>query len=403
MGLLTKNFRLWWQKPLSSDRMHEEREVSFLELFYDLIYVVIFMEMAHYLAHHLGWSGLGEFVFMFTFVFWAWLNGMLYHALHGTNDISMRVFTFLQMVFLGGLTIFVTDIFGSGSGVTGFAISWGLFQLLFTAMWFRTGLHDRKHRQASYQFTAVYLLSALAMFYSASLDPTTARNVWLGVISVNLLVPLYSLFTARDRKYFEETLTHSMDGIERFGLITIIALGEVIISTINGVNNLEAFTFRSGLIGTLGIGMAIGLWWLYSDLVSRRLVRHGAGKNMAFAFLHLPLTMSIVAAGGVLNEMILHSNAELGSIERWLFVGAISVSMLTIGAMVRIIKQPTAAIQKYSYKASKITMLCGLLIASIGFTNSGYVATLLATFIILLLPVLYGVRVWIKTQRRQRD
>jgi low temperature requirement protein LtrA len=36
------------------------REVGFLELFYDLVYIVLIGRVAHHLATHVGWRGTGD-------------------------------------------------------------------------------------------------------------------------------------------------------------------------------------------------------------------------------------------------------------------------------------------------------------------------------------------------------
>ena len=151
---LRKNFRIWWQKPRVASDFSQEREVSFLELFYDLVYVVVIAEVAHHLTYHLSWSGLAEFSLMMVFVMWAWLNGMFYHSLHGSNDVSMRVFTFMQMILVGGMVVFIGDMFTDGAA--GFAVVFALFQLLFAGLWFRTGYHDPGHRSVANSYSYIY-------------------------------------------------------------------------------------------------------------------------------------------------------------------------------------------------------------------------------------------------------
>ena len=70
--------------------------VSFLELFFDLVFVVVIAQLADRLAHHPTWAGAGWFVFLFYAVWASWINGTLYYDLHGTNDVSVRVFTFYR-------------------------------------------------------------------------------------------------------------------------------------------------------------------------------------------------------------------------------------------------------------------------------------------------------------------
>ena len=58
--------RRWWQTPqLRMSDEEEERRVSWLELFFDLIFVVIVSELAHSLAGHVTWAGVGAFILLF--------------------------------------------------------------------------------------------------------------------------------------------------------------------------------------------------------------------------------------------------------------------------------------------------------------------------------------------------
>ena len=90
----TSTFRRLWQPPGRYEDRATDRRVTFLELFFDLVFVVVISQLAHRLAAHPSWSGVGWFVFLFYAVWSSWLNGTLYHDLHTTNDLSVRVFTF---------------------------------------------------------------------------------------------------------------------------------------------------------------------------------------------------------------------------------------------------------------------------------------------------------------------
>jgi len=96
MSILIRRFRSWWQPPRRAGDRIEHRQVSFLELFYDLVYVALIAELSHSLSSHIGWDALGGFAFLFVIVWWAWLNGSLYHDIHGNNDMRTRVFTFYR-------------------------------------------------------------------------------------------------------------------------------------------------------------------------------------------------------------------------------------------------------------------------------------------------------------------
>jgi low temperature requirement protein LtrA len=60
--------RRFWLPPRAHGEIIEDRTVSFLELFYDLVYVVVIGRAAHHLAEHVSWRGVGEFAVIFGLI-----------------------------------------------------------------------------------------------------------------------------------------------------------------------------------------------------------------------------------------------------------------------------------------------------------------------------------------------
>ena len=60
-------FRRLWQPPGRFEDRPRDRRVTFLELFFDLVFVVVISQLAHRLAGHVGWAGVGWFVFLFYY------------------------------------------------------------------------------------------------------------------------------------------------------------------------------------------------------------------------------------------------------------------------------------------------------------------------------------------------
>ena len=99
-------FRRWWRPPRRTRDGEEERRVTYLELFYDLVYVVVIAEIAHALATQVDSRGVLQAAFLFVLVWVAWYNGAMYHDLHGHNDVRTRVFTFGQMFTVAAMAVF---------------------------------------------------------------------------------------------------------------------------------------------------------------------------------------------------------------------------------------------------------------------------------------------------------
>ena len=173
----------------------EHRQVTFLELFYDLVYVVIIAQLSHALAGHIDWRGVAGYAFLFVIVWWAWYNGTTYHDLHGNNDIRTRIFTFLQMVSVVAMAIFAHDALGETS--IGFALSYAAFQLILTYMWWRTGVHDPDHMPLSRPYTISFLITT-TLFVASVFVPIPWRFYMWGIaIVISLLLPLYEVNLGR--------------------------------------------------------------------------------------------------------------------------------------------------------------------------------------------------------------
>ena len=65
----------FWRPPRTHGEIEEDRVVSFLELFYDLVFVVVIAAAASTLAHEITWRSVGEFVVIFGLIWLAWNNG----------------------------------------------------------------------------------------------------------------------------------------------------------------------------------------------------------------------------------------------------------------------------------------------------------------------------------------
>ena len=103
-------FKRWfWRPPRAHGEVIADRQVSVLELFYDLVYVAVIGQAAHHLAEHVTVRGLAEFAVVFALIWIAWINGSLYLELHGREDGRTRSIVFAQMGILVLLAVFTAD------------------------------------------------------------------------------------------------------------------------------------------------------------------------------------------------------------------------------------------------------------------------------------------------------
>lgn len=156
--------RIWWQVPkLRTDEdEHRERRVSWLELFFDLYFVVVIAEVAHYLAEHLSWGGLGNFIFLFLPVWWIWIGATYFLERFETEGIENRLFIFLQMIPIAGMAVFAHG--GLADTSVGFGLSYAIARTIQISLWAWGGYHNPAFRPTAKRFVTGFSLS-VALFY----------------------------------------------------------------------------------------------------------------------------------------------------------------------------------------------------------------------------------------------
>jgi low temperature requirement protein LtrA len=390
---MTSTFRRLWRPPARYEDRPTDRRVTFLELFFDLVFVVVISQLAHRLARHPTWSGVGWFVFLFYAVWSSWINGTLYHDLHPTNDVSVRVFTFAQMLAVAVMAVFIGAVPGSGS--QGFALAYATNSFLLAILWFRTGLHDATHRPASVPYSTAYFLAAILFAISATVHEGGRYWLWaLGLaVEVAGIVTAFYRWTPPSSQAGDAVIPTTPSLIERIGLFVIIVLGEVIVGAVNGMAAITPLHLDGIIIGLLGVLVAIGLWWIYFDLVSHRApISH---RTELWLNLHLPLVIAIAAGGaGVLNT-VEHATDPLPDAVRWLLVGSLVTALFSIALIIQTLEVRRS--QPKLYRTAEVAMLVSVLIGlSVGLTNLGAKGSLTSMVILLLAPIAAGLLVWLR-------
>jgi low temperature requirement protein LtrA len=390
----TSAFRRLWQPPGRFEDRPSDRRVTFLELFFDLVFVVLISQLAHRLAAHVGWGGVGWFAFLFYTVWSAWLNGTLYHDLHTTDDVSVRVFTFAQMLAVAVMAAYVGDV--PGPGGVGFALAYAANCLILAILWFRTGLHDPPHRPASIPYSSAYLVSAALFAVSASVGEPGRYWLWAAALLAQVLGMLvgFHRWTPPESQPGESVIATTPSLIERLGLFVIIVLGEVIVGAVNGIAQLDPLVPSEVLTGLLGMLVAIGLWWIYFDLVSHREPR--SRWTQLWLYLHLPLVTAIAAGGAGVLATVEEADTHLADATRWLLVGSLAVAVATVAALTLTLRVRRRFPDVYRAAVAALC-LSGVLILAVGLTGWGAKATLLAMTLLLIAPIVTGLVLWARS------
>lgn len=320
-----------WQPPrLRRDgEGPSERRATWLELFYDLVFVAAIGQLAHYLSGHLSGEGLASFGLFFIAIWWCWVGATFYATRFDNDAIPDRLVTFIEMGIVAAMA--VNAHHGLAAGSTGFALCYVLFRGLLVGQYLVAGYYVPVARGLTTHY-AIGFGSSVALWLLSVLVPVPWRYaLWALGLIVDLGTPLTA---GRLVALVPPSLTHIP---ERIGLFTIIVLGEAIIAVVNGLSELE-WGLSAVITALLGLSIAFSLWWLYFDSADGSPLRSmQKGKmyiGLAWLYAHLPLAAGLIAAGVGMGHMI-----ETGAgippedAERWLMCGAIALVLTALAGI----------------------------------------------------------------------
>src|SRR5262245_46427337 len=241
-------FRRWfWRPPRPHGQTIADRRVSPLELPYDLIYVALIAQSAHHLAEDASLRALAEFAVVAAMIWLAWINGSLYLELHGQPDGRTRSYVFLQIWILALLAVFTEN--AAGSTGQPFALLYTAFLLVLTWLWYTVRQQDTpEFRAVTARYLAAMLVSVAGILVSSFLPPEPRLIVW-AAFCFGWFVYFVAL-AWNPRLGFGRGVVPTDSMVERFGLFTIIVLGEVVFGVVAGMSAAEhdAITIVTGIL-----------------------------------------------------------------------------------------------------------------------------------------------------------
>ena len=307
-----------------------ERHATWLELLYDLVFVAAISQLAANLNKDYSFFGFLNFSILFVPVWWAWIGHTFYLTRFDSDDVVHRLFTMAQIVVVASLILHIPNALGVSSN--GFALSYAAVRAMLVLEYWRAARHNQSVRPLVNRYM-IGFGSAAALWVVSTFIPAPQRfMVWYVAIGVDFLAPL----TAGQLHF--KFPPHLMHLPERFGLFTIIVIGEAIVSIVMGLKVGHLMSL-SALEGIMGLIIVFTLWWGYFDGVKGAGTRQLTSKNHVRAYQqwlysHLPLTMAIASvAVGIKQVMMLPSLEILPSQEVWILSGSVGVCLLSLNTI----------------------------------------------------------------------
>ncbi|MBS3026166.1 MAG: low temperature requirement protein A [Dolichospermum sp. DET50] len=319
-----------WQPPrLRIDEEHEERRATWLELFYDLVFVVAIAELSHNLSKDVSLGGFIGFVALFIPIWWCWIGATFYATLFDTDDLGDRLLTLLQMSIIVALTVNLHH--GLSTSSQEFAISYIVARCILILQYLIAGHYVTEARPLTNWYVKGFSIGIALWLVSLFVPVPWRFGFWVLGLLIEFMTPLG---TGNLAVQIPPNMSHVP---ERLGLFTIIVLGESMHAVVRGVAGKQWDT-SSILMAVLGVSIAFSFWWLYFDSVDvSPLETMKAGRVKIFLtwlYSHLFLAIGLGAMGVGVEHIIAKSGVNvLPGNERWLFCGAVTLCLMVLAVI----------------------------------------------------------------------
>jgi low temperature requirement protein LtrA len=323
---------------------HEFHRVSSpLELLFDLTFAIAFglgaAQLAHALAEGHFATGLTGFGFACFAICWAWINFSWFASAYDTDDWIFRLVTMVQMIgvlilAIGLPTMFASIEHGAHLDNSIMVAGYVVMRVAMIFQWLRAAGQDPNRRRACLTYAVSITIAQIGWIVMIFLDFSVLAS--LGVVIVLSGVEMTGPWFAE--RMAGGTPWHAHHIAERYGLLTLIALGEGVVgtvATVSAVIQSQGWTIDAGLVCVAGTGLTFGLWWVYDILPAAEILSNHRRRSFIWGYGHMVIFAAIVATGAGLHvaAYYIEHKAHIGSVATVLTVALpVSTYLLSIYA-----------------------------------------------------------------------
>ncbi|QJE94527.1 low temperature requirement protein A [Luteolibacter luteus] len=368
---------------LRTKKGHEADKVSFVELFFDLVFVFAVTQLSHALIGHFSPLGGLQTLMLLLAVWWVWIFTAWVTNWLDPEKLPVRIAILVMMVLGLVLSASLPGAFAERGLV--FAAAHVSLQV-GRSLFFLWAVKGHPTQVLNFQRILAWMSTAAVFWIIGGLAEPTARMGWWALaLGIEYISPSMGFATpGLGRASAKEWDVSGHHLAERCGLFIIIALGESILvtgATFSGLawSGPVIAAFAASVIGS------ITMWWLYFDTASdfgtkviSSAENPGHLARLAYTYLHLFLVAAIILTA-VGDEFVLahptgHSSlqtaiAVLGSAALYLlgslvFKRAISgkapFSHLTAIAVLGLLVPAASHLEPWVLTSLSTLVLCGV-------------------------------------------
>jgi low temperature requirement protein LtrA len=261
------------RKMVPRDPAETHRAATPLELFFDLSFAVAVAQAASAFDKGLVGGRAGDVLIGYPLVFfaiwWGWMNFSWFASAYDTDDVVYRVAVLVQVA---GVLILAAGVPRAlahqnfGVVVVGYVV----MRAAMVSLWLRAAAGDAERRVCALRYAAGIAALQVCWILWSLLPDDLRLPLFFALVAGELAVPLWAEAAAR-------TAWHPEHIAERYGLFTIIVLGETLLAATAGVHAALDSRTTLGELATVIVGgllTVFSMWWLYFDMPAGHIVEN---------------------------------------------------------------------------------------------------------------------------------
>jgi len=317
--------------PADTDVAHSEdegeRRTSYLELFFDLVFVFAITQVTALMIDDPTAAGFAKAALVLALVYWAW-SGFAW----ATNaiDLSAPALRVGYVVAAGaalGMAIAVPDAYAERAGW--FVVCLFVVRMLQLVLYVGGLRNQPEHRAAILGLAPWFSVAPTLMLIGGFVDERPRVVLWLAAVAIDVAGTLRQ----GPDSGFRISPGHFA---ERYALFIIIALGESIVAVGTGLAGHTKDAAFAGALAVAFVGVA-AIWWAYFDftaavlarvLASRPPEQRGPLARDVFTLCHYPIVLGIILFAVAAKKTVANPTEPLSGAGRFALAGGIAMFLI---------------------------------------------------------------------------
>jgi low temperature requirement protein LtrA len=304
----------------------DDRRATWLELFFDLVFVAAVGQLANGLAAHPTFDRFLAYIGLFVPVWWAWMGFTFYANRFDTDDLPYRLLTLLGMFVVA---VVASTVSGALDGhTTAFVGAYVAVRASLLVLYERARRHVEEARRLATTFELAFGAAGAVWLVSLAFAAPWRYLVWCVAVGLELGAPLLAW------RQLPRAPIHPRHIPERFGLLTLIVLGESVLAVVLGANQVS-WTAASTAAAAVGFLAAASLWWIYFDFLGETTVSaRGLVGGLTYTYMHYFVVVGLATMGvGVKLDILAAGGAEKYHDTGWIFAAGLAMTMAGLAAI----------------------------------------------------------------------